>query len=445
MDEIKKRAYPYVLDKQHTRKDTLMKKNKEKMEFRPQKDSVVWSPLEEIAREGARKMIEVALGAEVQEFLDKHAYLLDDEGKQQVTRNGYSPERELITGIGKMAVKQPRIDDRKIRKDKNQQVFTSQILPKYMRRIASIDNLLPVLYLKGISTGAFPSALSSILGENAKGLSSNVIVRLKSSWEEDYKNWNKRDLGSKKYVYFWVDGIYFNARLEGERSCILVIVAADQYGNKELLAVSDGVRESKITWKEILLDLKNRGLRGYPKLGIGDGALGFWSALREVFPDTKEQRCWVHKTANVLDKVPKKIQGKVKSAIHEMYMAETKNNALQAYDRFIKIYGDKYPKAIECLSKDKDQLFCFYDFPAAHWRHIRTTNPIESTFATVRLRTKRTKGCGTRNTTLTMVWKLATEAQKTWIKLHGHKSIIHILAGKKFVDGIAAEDLDKAA
>ena len=403
-------------------------------------ESPVWSPLEEIAREGARKMLQIALEVEVNEFLKKYSDVKNDSGNQSVVRNGYSPERKIMTGIGNLEIKQPRVDDRKVRSDKNVPVFSSQILPKYMRRFPSIDNLLPALYLKGISTGDFPAALEAILGKKAKNLSANVIVGLKSKWKEEYESWSKRDLSKKEYVYFWVDGIHFNVRLEDDRTCILVVVAADSTGKKELLAVSDGYRESKISWSDVLLSLKERGLKISPKLAVGDGALGFWSALAEVFPTTREQRCWVHKTANILDKMPKGIQPKAKSAIHEMYMADTKKEALLAYEHFISVYSDKYPKAVECLTKDKDRLFTFYDFPAEHWRHIRSTNPIESTFATVRLRTSKTKGLGTRVATLTMVWKLGTEAEKSWRRIHKHQALVYVIEGRKFINGKLQEE-----
>ena len=385
-------------------------------------------------------MLSVALELEVNNFIKKYSDLKDEFGNQAVVRNGYSPKREIMTGIGNIEIKQPRVDDRKIRLKSNVPVFSSYILPKYLRRFPSIDNLLPALYLKGVSTGDFPVALESILGKRAKNLSANVIVGLKSKWKEEYETWSKRDLSNKEYVYFWVDGIHFNVRLEDDRTCILVVVAADSTGKKELLAVSDGYRESKISWNDILLSLKERGLKLAPKLAIGDGALGFWSALREIFPTTSEQRCWVHKTANILDKMPKSIQPKAKAAIHDIYMADTKKEALTAYEHFISVYSDKYPKAVECLTKDKDRLFTFYDFPAAHWRHIRSTNPIESTFATVRLRTARTKGMGTRITTLTMVWKLGIEAEKTWIRLHKYQALIHVIEGRKFSDGLLKEE-----
>ena len=397
-----------------------------------------WSVLEEIARAGARKMLQMALENEVQDFIDSFKNKTDENGKRIIVKNGYLPEREIVTGIGPVNLKQPRVRVRG--SEEVEEVFSSKILPRYLRRIPSIDNLIPVLYLKGISTNDFSTALSSILGEGASGLSAANIVRLKKSWEDDYKKWANRDLSDKEYVYFWVDGIYFNVRLDGERACILVIIAADKHGTKELIAVSDGYRESTISWKEILLDLRSRGLQTAPKLAIGDGALGFWSALDEVFPETKRQRCWVHKTSNILDKMPKSVQGKAKSLIHDMYMADTKENALKAYKHFVDVYEAKYPKAVNTLTKDKQDLFNFYNFPAKHWIHIRTTNPIESTFATVRLRTKKTKGCGSRIATLSMVFKLVYETQKTWKKLKGHKLIPLVMEGRKFTDGELKEE-----
>ena len=396
--------------------------------------------LEQVARQGAQKMLQLALENEVQEFILKHSNLKDEDRKKVVAKNGYMPQREIVTGMGPLPIKQPRIDDRNL-KEYCVERFTSNILPRYLRRMPSIDNLIPVLYLKGISTNDFPTALSAILGQGAAGLSATNIVRLKSCWEEDYLKWKSRDLSHKNYVYFWVDGIYFNVRLDDARSCILVIMGADRNGNKELVAVCDGYRENKIAWSELLLDLKQRGLSFAPKLSIGDGSLGFWAALGEVFPETKRQRCWVHKTANILDKMPKSIQPKAKSMIHEMYMAATKASALKAYNHFIESFEPKYPKAVECLRKDKENLFTFYDYPATHWIHIRTTNPIESTFATVRLRTTKTKGCGSRIATLSMVFKLTMEAAKTWKKLKGHQLILLVLENKKFVDGELAEEV----
>jgi len=417
-----------------------MKKCTQEIKFIKDRGSK-WSPLEEIAREGARKMLQLALENEVEEFVQKQSTLRDDNGKMVVSKNGYLPQRDIVTGMGPLTIKQPRIDDRNLKDYSNATRFSSNILPRYLRRIPSIGNLIPALYLKGISTNDFGVALSAILGEGVKGLSAANIVRLKESWQKDYMEWRQRDLSSKNYVYFWVDGVYFNVRLEDDRSCILVIIAADRYGNKELLAVSDGFRESNLGWRELLLDLKKRGLSFAPKLAIGDGALGFWKALDEIFPSTRRQRCWVHKTANILDKMPKSIQPKAKSAIHEMYMAPTKEAALKAYNHFIKVFEDKYPKAVGCLVKDKEDLFTFYDFPAIHWIHIRTTNPIESTFATVRLRTTKTKGCGSRMATLTMVFKLTMEAARIWKKLKGHQFILHVLENKKFVDGELVEEV----
>ena len=395
--------------------------------------------LDEILREGARKMLQAAIEAEIEEYLDKRRTLVDADGKQLVTRNGYMPERIIHTGIGPLPVKRPRVDDRMLDQDNR---FASIVLPKYIRRTPNIDSLIPLLYLKGVSTNDFPSALSALIGEGAKGFSSSTIVRLKQIWEDDYEAWSKRDLTGKQYAYFWVDGIHFNVRLDDDKSCILVIIGADSQGNKELIAVSDGHRESKISWKELLLELRNRGLSVDPKLVIGDGALGFWAAAREAYgTTTREQRCWVHKTANLLDKMPKSLQGKAKSMIHEMYMSDTKVKALKAYDHFVETYSEKYPKAVECLIKDKEHLFTFYDFPAVHWQHIRTTNPIESTFATIRLRTQKTRGCGSRTATLTMVYKLAMEAEKGWKKLKGYKMISLVLENRKFIDG----ELEEAA
>ena len=304
-----------------------------------------------------------------------------------------------------------------------------------MRRLPSIEGLVPALYLKGISTGGMQEALEAILGENAKGLSATNIVRLKESWETEYSDWNKRDLSEKHYVYIWADGIYFNVRLTDERPCILVLLGATEDGNKELIAIYDGMRESKISWKEMMQDLKRRGLAISPRLAIGDGALGFWAALEEEFPNCKQQRCWVHKTANVLDKMAKSIQNSAKKLIHEMYMAPTKEKGFQAFESFISLYEAKYSRACECLKKDKERLFTFYEFPAMHWQHIRTTNPIESTFATVRHRSQKTKGCGSRIATLSMVYKLGISAQKHWRKLRGHELICKIVQGIKFKDG----------
>jgi putative transposase len=388
------------------------------------------SHLEDLLREGARQLLQQAIGNEVDEYISAHREHKDDAGHRMVVRNGSLPERELVTGVGPVKVKQPRVHDRR-----EDQEFSSSILPKYMRRVPSIDALIPALYLRGISTGDFTDALEAILGPQAAGLSATNIVRLKEGWLEEYQAWEQRDLSQKHYPYIWVDGIYFNVRLGQDRPCILVVMGATEAGKKELVAIHDGERESELSWKDVLNDLKARGLQQAPKLAVGDGALGFWAALEKVWPGTAQQRCWVHKTANVLDKMPKSVQPSAKELIHEMYLAPTKKKAREAYGKFQKIYQAKYPKAWACLQKDEDQMFSFYDFPAEHWKHLRTTNPIESTFATVRHRTRKTKGCGTRNATLMMVFKLAREAEKHWRRMNGSKFILEVIKGTKFVDG----------
>jgi len=387
--------------------------------------------LEDVCRRGAQQMLAHAMENEVSEYIRQRAHERDENGRQVVVRNGYHRQRALTTGVGSLAIEQPRVHDKSGR-----QKFTSSILPKYMRRVPSIDVLIPVLYLKGISTGDFTTALEAILGPAAPGLSAANITRLKQVWETEYHEWRTRSLKGKRYVYWWVDGIYFNVRLDDERQCMLVIIGATENGTKELIAVCDGFRESKQSWLDVFTLLKNQGLEGYPALAIGDGGLGFWAALSEKAPRTRQQRCWVHKTANILDKLPESEQGKAKTMIHDMYLSSTKADALKAYDAFLTMYGKKHERACECLTNDKDELFTFYDFPAEHWPHIRTTNPIESTFATVRLRTKRTKGCGSRIATLTMVYKLVGEAEKRWNRLHGHKLIEYVMLGERFIDGI---------
>jgi putative transposase len=383
------------------------------------------STLENILKEGARKLLQQAIENEIDEYLAQHQER-DERHHMIVKRNGYLPERQLLTGIGPIKIQKPRIRGTS---------FNSCILPRYMRRVPSIDALIPALYLKGISTGNMEDALKAILGSNVIGLSSTNIMRLKESWEKDYELWTKRSLEEKNYVYFWVDGIYFNIRLSDDRPCLLVIIGALPDGTKELVAIHDGNRESKLSWKEVLQDLKARGMKGSPFLSIGDGALGFWAAVEEEFPECKHQKCWVHKTANVLDKMAKSVQTSAKSLIHEMYMAPTKEKGIQSFNRFISLYEAKYPKACECLKKDKERLFTFYDFPAMHWQHIRTTNPIESTFATVRHRTNQTKGCGSRKATLSMVFQLSREAEKRWRKLRGYELIQKIISGVVFKDG----------
>jgi transposase-like protein len=381
-------------------------------------------------------MLAQAIEAEVADYIERHAHERDANGHRQVVRNGYKDEREIQTGIGPIAVRQPRVNDKRVDESGQRHHFTSAILPPYLRKTRSIEELIPWLYLKGISTGDFSEALAALLGPEAPGLSASTIVRLKQVWQDEYEGWSKRSLAGKRYVYLWVDGIHFNIRLEEDRQCILVVMGATPEGKKELLAVQDGLRESEISWRELLLDLKARGLAEAPKLVVGDGALGFWAALRKVFGETREQRCWVHKTANVLNELPKGRQGKGKKMLHDIWMAETKADAERAFDLFIQTYEAKYPRATTCLAKDRDVLLTFYDFPAEHWMHIRTTNPIESTFATVRLRTHRTKGCGSRIACLTMVFKLAQSAQQTWRALNGSLLLEDVIRGIQFVDGL---------
>jgi transposase-like protein len=389
-----------------------------------------------ILREGAQQLLRQAIEAEVEAYIAQHAVLRDADGLRQVVRNGHKLEREIQTGIGPVKVRQPRVDDRRLDEHGERIRFTSSILPPYLRKTRSLEELIPWLYLKGISTGDFSEALVALLGPEAPGLSASTVVRLKDVWREDYDTWRKRSLAGQRYVYLWVDGVYFNVRLEGEQACILVVMGATAEGRKELLAVHDGVRESEQSWREVLLDLKARGLQEAPKLAVGDGALGFWAALRKVFNETREQRCWVHKTANVLNNLPKGKQGKAKGMLHDIWMAETRVDAETALALFLETYEAKYPKATACLAKDREVLLAFYDFPAEHWAHIRTTNPIESTFATVRLRTARTKGCGSRVATLTMVFKLAQSAEQHWRALNGCAMITDVLMGIQFIDGL---------
>jgi putative transposase len=397
--------------------------------------SLVDDPLTELLRQGARKLIEEAIHAELELMLENTRHLQTEEGHRRVVRNGYLPERPVQTGIGAVTVKVPRVRDRdKAAKQKIR--FTSSILPKYMRKTRSLEALIPWLYLKGVSTGDFSEALAALLGVDAPGLSQPTISRLKAVWKQEYDTWRGRDLSKKEYVYFWADGVYFNVRMDQDAQCILVIIGATKDGRKELVAIEDGYRESTQSWRELLLDLKRRGLKIAPKLAVGDGALGFWSALHEVYCTTRQQRCWVHKTANVLNKLPKSQQPKAKQRLHEIYLAETKEQAEEAFDFFIAAYEAKYPKAAACLAKDRDQLLAFYDFPAEHWRHLRTTNPIESTFATVRLRTAKVRGCFSRETVLTMVFRLAQCAEKTWRRLNGSRLLVDVLAGVKYIDGI---------
>lgn len=416
-----------------------MKKNS--IETRVEAMPETMTVLEELLREGARKMLQAALEAEIEEHLLRFTQVVDEKGKRRVVRNGSMPERTVLSGAGPIRVKRPRVDDRAL-SELGEQRFTSRILPKFMRRAPSIDALVPALYLQGISSDDFPTALEAILGPQAKGLSATTVVRLKEIWTEEYQQWSKRDLKGKRYVYVWADGVYCNARLEDERSCLLVIMGADSFGNKELLAVSDGYRESAQSWREVLFDLRSRGLEHDPAVAVCDGAMGFQAAAAEIWPTTKIQRCWFHKSGNVLEKLPRGLQGKAKGMLHDQYLAPTREEALKAFELFVASFKDKYPRAVECLMKDKEDLFAFYDFPAAHWAHLRTSNPIESTFATVRLRHRRTKGNGTRSATLAMVYKLCREAEKGWRKLDGHKQIELVAQGITFTNG---ERVDESA
>jgi transposase-like protein len=390
--------------------------------------------LTEILRNGAQQMLATAIEAEVAEWIDGHAHLTDEGGHRQIVRNGHHQKRKIITGLGPLEVEQPRVHDR--RPPEEREKFTSKILPPYLRKTKSIEELIPWLYLKGISTGDMNEALQSLLGAECPGLSASTVTGLKKTWEAEFREWNHRSLEGKQYVYVWADGVHFNIRLEEDRQCILVLMGATAEGKKELIAIHDGFRESEQSWKELLLDVKARGLTVDPQLATGDGALGFWKALPQVFPKTREQRCWVHKTANVLDKLPKRIQPAAKEKIHQIWMADTHEHANQAFDLFLETYEAKYPKACECLQKDRDELLTFYDFPAEHWKHLRTTNPIESTFATVRLRTKKTKGSGSRVACLTMVYKLMQSAQKKWRLLNGSDILTDVIQGIKFIDGV---------
>jgi putative transposase len=402
----------------------------------PHPQAVSADPLTEVLRQGAKRLLAQAIEAEVETLLACYADERDDQGRQAVVRNGYLPEREVQTGIGSIPVQVPRLRDRSGQGIR----FHSSILPPYMRRSRSVEELLPWLYLKGVSTGNFSEALEALLGSDAPGLSASTISRLKETWQDELKAWQHRDLSTKRYVYFWVDGIYFEARLEEAKPCMLVIMGADVTGKKELVGLWDGYRESEQSWKELLLDLKQHGLQHGPSLAIGDGALGFWKAMRQVYGETRRQRCWVHKTGNILNYLPKGKQPQAKQHLHEIWMAASQKEAEQAFDHFVAVYGAKYPKAVECLSKDRDVLLTFYDFPAEHWVHIRTTNPVESTFATVRLRTAKTRGCLSRDTAFTMVFKLCLSAEKRWRRLNGAEQMTAIMTGMKFEDGVRVEE-----
>ncbi|EMI43787.1 IS256 family transposase [Rhodopirellula sp. SWK7] len=401
------------------------------------------SPLDEIVKEGARRMLQAAIDAEVDAFIQQHADRTDEYGRRLVVKNGNLPMREILTGAGSIAVTQGRV--RENDPDRSKRVtFSPNVLPSYLRKTKAIEELIAWLYLKGIATGDFSEALQSLVGERAAGLSVNVVCRLKEQWGNEYDDWSKRDLSDKHYVYVWADGIHAEVRLEDDankKQCLLVLMGATPDGRKELIAVLDGYRENEQSRSELLIDLKQRSLKMAPKIAVGDGALGFWAAIRKVFPETREQRCWVHKTANVLNKMPKSVQPKAKGDLHEIWQAETKDDANKAFDHFLEKYGAKYAGACECLRKDRDVLLTFYDFPAEHWSHLRTTNPIESTFATIRLRHRKTKGSGTRRASLTMMFKLAESASKKWRRLNCHEKITLVIEGHSFKDGIMQDEI----
>jgi len=383
-------------------------------------------------------LITQAVHAELTEFLTRYEDVMDSLGRRQVVRNGYLPQREIMTGIGPVDIQVPKTRD----KGGHGLHFRSELLPPYIKRTKSVETVLPWLYLKGISTGDFSEALAALLGKNAQGLSAGTISRLKQCWVNEYDDWRLRDLSKERYVYIWGDGIYFNIRSDDARQCILVIIGVTSRGKKEFLAIEDGYRESEQSWTEVLINLKERGFKP-PKLAVGDGALGFWKASKKVFGKTRSQRCWVHKTANILNKLPKHSQAKAKQYIHDIWMAETRENAEKAFDLFLKTYQLKYPKATQCLEKDREELLAFYDFPADHWVHIRTSNPIESTFSTIRLRTKKTRGCVSRTTILTMVYKLGLSAERGWRKLRGFRRLADVINGVKFIDGIDEKTFER--
>ena len=392
-------------------------------------------PLTEVLRNGARALLTQAVEAEVAALLSCHADKLTDDGRQRLVRHGHLPERKIVTGIGPVAVRCPRVRDR-AGEGSERIRFSSAILPPYARRSKSLEVLIPILYLKGVSTGDFEEALVALLGKDAGGLSASTIGRLKDTWSDEHLRWSKRDLSAKRYVYFWADGIHVQARLEDDAQCLLVIIGATPEGKKELVGLIDGVRESTQSWRELLLDLKRRGLAMAPELAVADGALGFWQAIEEVWPKTRGQRCWVHKTANVLNKLPKSQHAKAKRALQEIWMAETKRDALTAFDAFVETWGVKYDKAVECLIKDRDALLALYDFPAEHWKHLRTSNVIESSFATIRHRPVRSKGCLSNKTALAMIFKLAEAAEKSWRRIDGYNQLPKVIQGIKFADGI---------
>ena len=397
----------------------------------PSKEPVSRDTLTELLRTGARQLLAHALEAERAELLAQYADQQDEQGRAMVVGSGHHPEREIQTGLGPVSVQVPTVRSRQ----GPPVTFHSALVPPYVRKSATLEAAIPWLYLKGISTGEMQTALEALVGPEAKGLSASTVARLKQTWRTEYQTWRQQRLDEETWVYVWVDGIYSGLRADEQRLCALVVIGVTSQGKKQLLAIEDGVRESTQSWREVLLQLKARGMKA-PTVAIGDGALGFWGALEEVYPTTQPQRCWVHKTRNVLNALPKSVQPKAKQALHEIWQAETKADANRAFGAFLTTYEAKYPKATACLEKDREALFTFYAFPAAHWQSLRTTNPIESIFGTIRHRTKRTKSCLTRDGMLHMMFKLGRCAEQTWRRLRGFRQLALVIKGVQFTDGI---------
>ncbi len=390
--------------------------------------------LTEVLRAGAQRLLAEAVQIEAEQWIAARVEQLDARGHRQVVRNGYLPERLVMTGIGMIPIRQPRVEDR--RPGDQREIFDRKILPAYLRRTQSLDDAIPWMYLYGISTNDMSEPLTALLGPAAKGVSASTVSRLVEKWKQEYTGWNQRSLMGKQYVYLWADGVYFNIRIEEDRACILVLLGATATGEKEIIAIADGYRESEQSWMSLLLDLKSRGLTLTPKLATGDGALGFWAALEKVYPETRQQRCWVHKALNVIGKLPDRLGHEAGHKLRQIWMAETQSDANKAFDLFIATYEDKYPAAVTCLKKDRDTLLTFYDFPARHWTHIRTTNPIESIFSTVRLRHNKTRNNAARAACVAMVYKLGQSAQRNFQRLNGAEQLQDVVAGILYEDGV---------
>ena len=397
-------------------------------------------PLTALLRSGAQQLINQAVEAELEELLSQHSGRRTKDGNAVVVRNGHLPERDLQTGLGPVTVKIPKVRSR----TGEPVTFRSALVPPYVRKTRSLEAALPWLYLKGVSSGEMGEALKVLIGVEAKGLSASTVSRLKQVWGQEYQSWRDEPLDKDRWVYIWADGVYSGLRGEQMKLCALVIIGVNERGEKHFLAIEDGMRESTQSWREVLLKLKSRGMNG-PQLAIGDGAMGFWAALEEVYPETRQQRCWMHKTMNVLNCLPKSAQAKAKDSLHDIWQAETKADAEKAFDLFIKMYEPKYPKAAICLQKDRDEMMAFYDFPAQHWQSIRTSNPIESTFGTIRHRTRRSKGCLSRDGMLHMMFKLGQCAEKKWRRLRGFDYLTKVIAGVKFKDGVEVKEVDLVA